>query len=716
MGIFDDLVPGAPTDAPGAPDKTLRLTVSPSNMTPAPGGHFDDLVPDIAMPRRGSAPSRPVEAAPGAGAAAALGAGSGATANFLDELHGVGSAIDAQPDWLGRFAPPVGIARLIAEGVSGSPGETTKAYQAGRDKVRQAIEAAQAEHPAAYRAGEVGGALATLPLTGELNVARGMGIGARTARASATGAAYGGVSGAGEGEGAADTLAQGAKGAVVGAGAGLVAAPVIAGIANAGGRVAQVVRGVVNPEAEAARRVGTALGTDSPGVAQPMAAAAHVIERGNTGGVPLVLADTGGETTRALARSSANTSPEGRQALQEATGPRFQNEADRFEQTIGNLTGRGTPDAVIARDQLEALARQQNRPAYARAYAAGDRPVISPELERLMGHPDVEDAMRSAVRNGKGYAINEGHGGFNSRVEVTPDGRVNFGSGASGVPTYPNVQYWDYVQRELSNAEGKAVRSGANTEATRIGGARRALNAELDNIVPQFGDARRGAATFFGADNALEAGQNFVRSTMENTEARQAMARMSPAERQLFSQGFASDLVKSVREVPMADRATLISKAFLNSPASRERMEIALGPDGARRIETFLRLERMMDQTRFAVAGNSTTVRQLAEAGLAGGVGGGLMTGDMTGIGPGAIVGAIVRHGAGRINGNVATQVGRLLSSNDPDAIRQAAQLAVRNPALLDTIRRADAALTRGTVPNLMPGTPRARADEQGND
>ena len=91
------------------------------------------------------------------------------------------------------------------------------------------------------------------------------------------------------------------------------------------------------------------------------------------------------------------------------------------------------------------------------------------------------------------------------------------------MPTYPDLQYWDQVRRELSDA---AIRAGRGTEdARRLGRFATALNSELDRMVPAYAGARRTAAGFFGAENALEAGQKFATQKFGHDEARQATPR-----------------------------------------------------------------------------------------------------------------------------------------------------------------------------------------------
>jgi hypothetical protein len=155
----------------------------------------------------------------------------------------------------------------------------------------------------------------------------------------------------------------------------------------------------------------------------------------------------------------------------------------------------------------------------------------------------------------------------------------------------------------------------------------------------------------------------------------------------------------------MPDRRNALN-SIANSPAARTQLQIALGPQRAAQVEAMLRVEGVMDLARGAVQGNSTTIRQLAELGLAGGAsatlgGGNPLTGD-----PASLLNAALMYGALRggraglatVDQRVSTQVARLLASNDPSQVRFGAQMLGRNRGLLDSLRQVDAALARSAA------------------
>jgi hypothetical protein len=222
------------------------------------------------------------------------------------------------------------------------------------------------------------------------------------------------------------------------------------------------------------------------------------------------------------------------------------------------------------------------------------------------------------------------------------------------------------------------------------------LLSELDSANPTFARARQGAAQFFGAENSLEAGQNFVRSAANIPEAQRALARMRPAERELFARGYASNLADAVER--FGDNRNVLGAAFVNNGAARSRTLLALGPDRARRLEALLRAEKVVDLGRKAVSGNSSTVRQLFEMGLAGGATAGAEGLLDHNFSPSHILSAALlwgaaRRGAQAIDQRVARRVGELLLSPDLSAIHRGIQLVTKNPRLFNALRRVTGAV-----------------------
>lgn len=644
--------------------------------------------------------------------AAWQGAKSGATFNFSDELAGVrGAAPEAVPEFVGPLPARtmVGAARLGANYITGKDPEAVAAYEKARDEERTANELAQKQHPYWHGAGQVAGSLPAMAVLPEAGFIKGAGLIANMGKGATLGAEYGGLSGLGGGKETGDRAMHAAEGIVSGIVGGGAAPLVGAGAGMAydrfGKPIVGAVRGMMNPEAEAARRLATALRADQEliraGKAQGMSPQEWAAAR--QAGEPVTLAELGSSNTQALLRSAANTSPEGRAMLEKVINERFAGQSERVAEDVRGLVAGGA-NAHKTGDQLIAEYDHARVPAYKQAYREGDKEIISPAIERLMGSPLFEGAMKSAVTSGKDRAVMEGYGAFNPGVSVE-NGMIKFANTKpNGVPVYPNLQYWDAVKKELDGVATMAKRSGdpRGDVATNMS---KVLREELDKAVPSYGNARGIAAQYFGESDALEAGQKLAGKKVDPKVIRDIMVKMKPDERELFREGYASDWAGRV--IGNISESRDITKAMFNSPNERARAMAVFGPAGMAKMEARMSLETIMDGARKAM-GNSTTARQLIEAGLAGGAIEGYMTGDWQGAATHGIIGGLTGAGLGhipmargvmgqvasgaskligKVNGKTAAHVAELLTSNDPTKLQQGLRMAQKNQKIADGLR-----------------------------
>ena len=411
--------------------------------------------------------------------------------------------------------------------------------------------------------------------------------------------------------------------------------------------------------------------------------AARLAELQSTG-ANAVIGDIGGETTRRLARSASNLSSEAGDALSGAVSDRFASQGDRV---VDILKGFGPSSAGKTLDELQAAARKSNAPAYEFFRRQSERGAWTPELENLAQAPAVQDAIRSVVKTGANKTVVDGMPPIRNPFTTDAAGNLRLARQADGSIAYPNGQFWDYVQRELRGKAGEAARAGNNDLARDFGNLRKALVDHVDELFPAFKTARSGAAHFFQAEDALEAGQKFVMSRMANDEARKAVGQMRPAERELFAEGFRSDLIAKIREI--GDGRDIVKSVFGN-PAMRERVEIALGKSQAAQLQAALTVESALLPLQAAVKGNSTTAQQIIGLAGAGGAGGaiGFMQGrDSSSAVAGMLAGAALKRGNTKIQQGLAKEIGKMLASDDLKLIQRAATIASRSPSTLRFIQ-----------------------------
>lgn len=630
----------------------------------------------------------------GAFAAANRGATQGVTFGFGDEINALSQASGWKSEESGLGSLATGAYKYFT-----GDKEAEQRYNAALARNRLLNKTAQEQHPWAYGGGELAGSLPAMAAMPEASFARVPAFGRAMLKGAQVGAEYGALSGAGEadegsrlsgaGMGAAEGLIGGAAAPVVTAGIGKVARP-----------IANTVMGAINPERQAAKGVAAALDADQELIRQGKVKGMSEADwmRAKAAGEPVTLADLGGPNTQSLLRSAANASPEARGKIEKIIGDRFEGQSQRVAADVRNLVNGGA-DAWKTGDQLVADYDAKRTPLYVNAFMQHNAQAVWDDtLEQITQAPSVQNAIRIANVTARNDAARRGMTPMRGSPFVFDDaGRMTLRTDEDGNHTLiPNLQYWDSVKKALDKAGSPEAQQWA-----------RILRDHLDTIVPEYGAARGFAANYFGESNALQAGRKLAGKQVDPEIIRRTMAKMDPDERDLFREGYASDWAN---RVILNFRDTRdVTKAMFNSPNELARAEAVFGPQGVQALKTRMDLERIMDGARQAM-GNSTTARQLIEAGLAGAGGAGLgygigsMFGEGNG-GMGALAGAglglhrpgenpLARHaarmlmtgaqaGAQRVSQFVdrgtASRVADLLMSNDPDKRRLGLAAAMKD-------------------------------------
>lgn len=641
-----------------------------------------------------------------------LGRASQASQQFAGPVAPRNAPQPARPDLMGATAATLGgmvnsipiigpMSQGISDNLVGIGAQLTGGdYNEARDAVRERREALARANPIANVAGNIGGSIATFGAGGATQTgatALGMSgnLGQRVANTAASTLGLSTADNIVRGQAPTEALGNALAPTAIASAIPLAGAAVKAGVRAVGQQVAPMVNSVRDASGEAARRVGMAVNRDIAANPQMiMNTADEAVARQN--GLPLINVDRGGETTRALARSVANQNPEARAIIQRTVDDRFSTQAPRAVSLIQRLVG-GNADDIAFQSQLSSAARATNRPAYRAAYDAPQAKAIwSPEIRNLMQAGPFRSAIDTAEETARNAAATSGGRAVVNPFVFAADGTATLRTMPDGSRALPNLEFWDIVQRNLRNQAEMADRTGNRLLAGQIRDMRTQLNSVLDNAVPQFRQARAGAAAFFGADEAIDAGRSFANQPRNLPEAQAAFREFSEAERRAFGVGYASELIDKIKA--SGDRRNIIQQMF-GSTAAREMNELVFGAARARELEAFVRVEALADQLRGAM-GNSTTARQLMELGI-GGAGGFALTGDWQGALTGAALAKGTRYLGERVDSKVMEEVARLLTSDSPEALQRAAANAALSPKwmlALDSLAAALSPIARGAV------------------
>lgn len=590
--------------------------------------------------------------------------------------------------------------QTVGDVVTGQPVDFGAKYDAIRDRRREIAEAA----PIADIAGKVGGILAG---TGA--------IGASKAGAEALGmsgpfmkqlfnsvlstGAYEGLSGLSKGHTGVDLLtdigiggAGGAGGALVGKGAALIGDKVV-------DPIARTVGGWVNPEGAAEKALGRSVAADlanGSGLTAADEAAAATYDQ------PLMNVDRFGTSTRSLARTAANSDPVARETMSDIAQDRFLTQNDRAKSWVQQNTG-GPTDVYAIQQQIDSAAKGVNKAAYSTAYnQAAAQNMWTPELQQLMQSANVQRAVKTALKTSAEEAALSGSKPLqNPFIFDQINGTVKLRQGAA-----PTLEFWDHVQRALRRRAAQLSRNpDAEFDVGQVVRARQQLNEILDTTVPEFAMARGGAARWFGAEDALEAGRNFATTKPSDmAEAAAAINKFTPTEKRLFASGFAASLIDKIESTP--NTTDVINKVF-GSPQARAQIEAAMGTKAAQELEPFLRVENALRMTKRAIQGGSNTAQQLAAMGVLGAVSGGVtgsggsfnpLAWNPAHMGSGAGLAMMGRYGAKQLgisaDQKVMQELARLLSSSDPKLVEQAVRNATRSSKSADALKAIEYGLS----------------------
>ena len=452
-----------------------------------------------------------------------------------------------------------------ALGAIGTGEGVSERYKRLRDDQRAQNRLARQRHPVAYTGAEIGGGLATGLATAAPAVA-GQTLRQAIPRLAGIGAAEGGTAGLGYSEAQTVPGIAGdvALGATTGAALGTALPAVGAGL----GAAARAVRRPFTAEAKTARQINKALRDDNLTLADA--------ERKLADNPNLIVADLGENLQRrlgAIANQPGPTAQRARDILEQRNIDQLDRLQPKFEAALG---GQGTLQAL---KESKSRAREAAGPLYEEAYASDIRGTA--RLQDLMSRPAAKAALKTAWKK----AANEG-------VDISAPGS--------------NVQIMDYMQRELRDRQQTLAPKRAD-DARIVEGLRKSILAEVDQQVPQFGEARRIWAGEAANQDALEYGAKIFREKTPNLRA--AYDDMSQAEKEHFRIGvFDAVIDKLGTKVPTANLIQDFRKPKIN-----EAMRIAFDDPGLfRQFQRTIGDEKRMFETMAVALQGSPTASRLA--------------------------------------------------------------------------------------------------------
>lgn len=543
----------------------------------------------------------------------------GATFGFADEIAAAGNA---------AFG-----------GITGAPGTFGGRYDAALAAERAKDKDYEARNPVSSTAMQVAGSLAN-PIS---RIAPGGSLPWRVAGNAAVGAGIGAVAGFGEGEGGfsnrmGPAITGAATGGVLGAGIPLVAAGVAKGARGVGGWL-----GLNNAKTDAQRQLIRALQADAVAGGDDLPAVAAKL-KGAPPDQPMILPDVAGEATMGLAQQVSREPGVGRATARATVNERGGlNQSTRLADAVRR--GISADDFLATQQELLNTRASAARPLYEDAFTK-----ITPtaqeaaKVQRFISDPIGQEALQKGMR-----VIELEHLAAGTKFNPADYGVVRAGTeipaAAGGVPPgfspglatvggspssraatkvegkpgtwvleggkVPNLRLMDAVKRGYDEiVEGFRNEYGKlqlDQYGRAVNNARAVYRDTLADTFPTYGAALKAWSGPSQALDAMNLGRRVLSGDVDQTA--QAIAKMTPGEKDMFRIGAARALIDKVRGTGDTKDLTKINNVW-GSDAIRDRVAAAFdSPKSFEEFSDFMKREMDMARTNRVIdprAGSQT--------------------------------------------------------------------------------------------------------------
>lgn len=465
----------------------------------------------------------------------------GVTFGFADEIGNAGVAA------LGGGA--IGVGRAIKNRDIGEiPRAIGEEYQTLQRDYRAGQEQFRKERPVQAYGGEIAGGA----------VAGGAGIlknaGGQLVKAAGIGAIEGGLYGAGSAEG---NILERTDDAAIGSALGGLGGAAFQGVANkvAGFWKARAGKRVADADTKRAyRMLANALADDLGGRNKAEAALRTWIKNGAK---PEELFDLGGPVTQNLAREVASRKPT--PALQFINSIKDA-QSSEIRGAVQKSLNKNGGSVQATRSMLETVRKEQASPLYKKAYA---KQINTEEIAQLITE---RPELKKALSKGVSRVLNRGNGVLDDNGMIT-------------------VEVLDRAKGALDDRINMLLRNGAKREARDIIEAKNALLAKIDELAPEYAEARKIYAGTAEIESALEKGKLFLKENYSADDLARDLAEMGPSEREFYKVAVAEQFEALI------DRTRDVSNkgAFIARESMRKKIK-TLFADDPQEAEAFIEL------------------------------------------------------------------------------------------------------------------------------
>lgn len=511
--------------------------------------------------------------------------------------------------------------------------------------------------------GVSGAGLASGGVTTARMLAPEAGLAKRALSSAADAAGFGGFTGAMEGNGLEERLANAGKGILVGGVTGGIIPPTLAlGGAIAKPFVSQA-RARLDPRGYAEGQVVRALQESG----RPVSEITQDLIDAHAAGQPYMLADAMGNSGQRMLSTVARAPGEGRTAVVDALQNRQAGQGQRVSQITDEALGAdGT--ARQTTEQLTQRARTDSSPLYAEALDHG--PVWNERLQQFFDDPVARRGLREGVSVQRLEALAEGRP-FNPHDYAITGFNEAGDPILSGVPNMRTINLlkkgWDNILEGYR--DGTTGRLNLDEYGRALDNVRRSFLREVDSVNPVYGEARRLYAGPAQVRDAVRTGSEAATRGRSADNIARFEAMPDPSQ-QGYRIGYADSL--AARAEKGAEGVNKVRPLTSDkAKAELEALSLHQGPNMPGRLDPMQRLldrEQTMFKTGHEALGGSKTADNLAD--------------EMAmGMEPQAVVGLVKNVLTGNIGGavkDVTTAVANGWNGNTAAVRKEVANILLR--------------------------------------
>lgn len=474
----------------------------------------------------------------------------------------------------------------------------SRLYETAR--ARGQLARARNDAPIGSTVGEVAGSLASGVLGGGAIGAAGKGASllANVGKATAAGAATGGLYSSGDAVGGAEArLGAAVPGAVVGGAVGAVLAPVAATLGGIGRKV-------------------LAAATESGGEAKAVNTMRDLLEQTNSNGVniasrlraaqreglPLTTFEAMGKPGVDLMEHVAQTPGRGREQVVEQLGERQIGQSGRILDMLKKYSGvdASSVGAKQAVAQARSAAAQEN---YGKLGSVDTPDDIMQHVRNLLQTKDGRDAYRRAARFSEQAGVRgEPNGSLPPLDTILNGGRLTVGE-------TDKILQGISASAERKMVPGMVPGSKAETaESLDLNKTAGWLSDMLKQRSPEFAKARADWAAPTQFIKSIDLGRQLAAKPLDDFKA--AWGNASSAQQDGMTIGFVNHLKAALEDFSAGETANA-ARLLESKPALREKLRLVLGPQ-ADDFLTGLTREMQTSKNAAQAVGNSATARRQA--------------------------------------------------------------------------------------------------------